>query len=143
MPRGFRKTLAPQIEPRLGVTYDLTGAGTTVLHASAGMFHNARLGGGNLGNLRNPPFIHNPIVFLQHLDAMLAAGVTSLLRPVNDRSARDPDYKTPSSYNWSAGMRREIGWGTAMDATYVGNVGRNWRCTTTSTRSRTARGSST
>ena len=37
VPRGFRKTLAPQIEPRLGATWDLTGAGTTVLHASAGL----------------------------------------------------------------------------------------------------------
>jgi hypothetical protein len=125
LPRGFRKTLAPQIEPRLGATWDLTGAGTTILHASAGYFHNARLGGGNLGNLSgNPPFIHNPIYSFGTISSLLAAGAVPVINPPTIE-AIEMDYKTPSSYNWSAGLRREIGWGTAMDATYVGNVGRN------------------
>jgi Carboxypeptidase regulatory-like domain/TonB-dependent Receptor Plug Domain len=124
VPRGFRDTLAPQIEPRLGVAYDLFGTGTTVFHASAGMFHNARLGGGNLGNLRNPPFINNPIVFFSTLDAVLTPSFTSLLRPVNV-NALDPDVKTPSAYNWSAGIRRDIGWGTVVDFTYTGSAGRH------------------
>ena len=124
VPRGFRDTLAPEIEPRLGVAYDLFGTGTTVFHASAGMFHNARLGGGNLGNLRNPPFINNPIVFFSTLDAILQPNFTSLLRPVNV-NALDPDVKTPSSYNWSAGIRRDIGWGTVVDFTYTGSAGRH------------------
>jgi hypothetical protein len=124
VPRGFRDTLAPQIEPRLGVAYDLLGTGTTVFHASAGMFHNARLGGGNLGNLRNPPFINNPIVFFSTLDAVLTPNFTSLLRPVNV-NALDPDVTTPSSYNWSAGIRRDIGWGTVVDFTYTGSAGRH------------------
>ena len=124
VPRGFRDTLAPDIEPRLGVAYDLFGTGTTVFHASAGMFHNARLGGGNLGNLRNPPFINNPIVFFSTLDAILVPNFTSLLRPVNV-NALDPDVKTPSSYNWSAGIRRDIGWGTVVDFTYTGSAGRH------------------
>ena len=51
VPAGFRDLLKPQIEPRLGFLWDLTGAGTTVLHSSAGYFHQARLGGGSLGNL--------------------------------------------------------------------------------------------
>jgi len=64
VPQGFRQRFAPQIEPRVGFTYDFTGAGSTVLHSSAGYFHQARLGGGSLGNLAgNPPFIHNPTVF--------------------------------------------------------------------------------
>ena len=63
------------IEPRLGFTYDLTGAGTTVLHTSAGYFHQARLGGGSLGNLAsNPPFIHNPIVYYNTLSNLFAPG---------------------------------------------------------------------
>ena len=76
MPRGFRKTLAPQIEPRLGV--DLgpdRERRRRSLHASAGLFHNARLGGGNLGNLSgNPPFIHNPIVFYSTISTLLGRG---------------------------------------------------------------------
>ena len=51
-------------------------------------------------------------------------GVSLLLAP-GPIEALEMDYKTPSSYNWSVGLRRELGWGTSMDATYVGSAGRN------------------
>lgn len=126
VPRGFRKTLAPQIEPRVGFAWDLNDAGTTVLHGSAGVFHNARLGGGNLGNLAaNPPFIHNPIFFYGTIDDLQTSrgGI-----PVNNPptiEAIETEYKTPLAYNWSAGVRHDIGWGTVVDVTYTGNVGRH------------------
>src|SRR5206468_7314557 len=124
VPRGFRKTLAPQIEPRLGATCDLSGSGTTILHASAGVFHNARLGGGNLGNLSgNPPFIHNPVVFYGTIGTLFAGGAVPLINPPTVE-AITPQYKTPLAYNWSIGLRRDIGWGTVVDTTYVGNLGR-------------------
>jgi len=120
VPDGFREVLKPAIEPRLGFTYDLTGAGTTVLHTSAGYFHQARLGGGSLGNLAaNPPFIHNPIVYYNTLSNLFAPGVTLANRPTTVE-ALETSYKTPSSINWSIGLRREIGWGTAVDVTYSG-----------------------
>jgi Carboxypeptidase regulatory-like domain/TonB-dependent Receptor Plug Domain len=124
MPKGFRKALAPQIEPRVGLTWDLTGAGTTVLHSSAGVFHNARLDGGSLGNLRNPPFIHTPIIFFGTTSTLLAPGARLADRPASI-SNLEMDYKTPGSYNWSVGLRRDIGWGTVVDATYAGSVGRH------------------
>jgi hypothetical protein len=120
VPDGFRQRLAPQIEPRLGFSWDLTGAGSTVLHSSVGYFHQARLGGGSLGNLAaNPPFIHNPTVYYGFLGNLFAPGVTLANRP-STVEALETSYKTPSSLNWSIGLRREIGWGTAIDATYTG-----------------------
>ena len=120
VPRGFRGVNAPAPEPRLGATWDPGGAGRTIAHASAGVFHNARLGGGSLGNLAsNPPFVHNPIIFNNSLSTTFVPGVTLANRPVAI-NALETDYDTPISYNWSAGVRREIGWGTAVDATYTG-----------------------
>jgi len=120
VPGGFREVLRPQIEPRLGFTWNLTDAGTTVLHSSAGYFHQARLGGGSLGNLAaNPPFIHNPIVYYGSLNNLLAPGANLANRPVTVE-ALETGYKTPSSINWSVGLRRELGWGTAVDVTYTG-----------------------
>ena len=120
VPGGFRKILKPQIEPRLGLTWDLTGAGTTVLHSSAGYFHQARLGGGSLGNLAaNPPFIHNPIVYYSFLNNLLAPGASLANRPVT-LEALETNYTTPSSLNWSVGLRKDVGWGTVVDATYSG-----------------------
>ena len=124
VPRGFRKMLAPAPEPRVGFTWDLTGEAKMALHASAGLFHNARLGGGSAGNLRNPPFILNPIIFYNTMATTFVPGVTLANRP-GTVEALETDYKTPSSYNWSVGLRRELGWGTSVDATYVGSVGRN------------------
>jgi carboxypeptidase family protein len=120
--RSFRDTLAPQIEPRVGLTWDLTGAGTTVLHASAGLFHNALLGGGSFGNLRNPPFFVTPALPNAMISTMFAPGVTLTNRPPNI-NALEWDYETPSSTNWSIGVRRDIGWGTVVDATYTGSRG--------------------
>ena len=124
VPKGFRKVLAPQLEPRVGFSWDVSGHGTMVVHSSAGMFHNARLGGGSSGNLRNPPFILNPIIPNNTMASTFVPGVTLTNRPGNIE-ALETGYKTPSSYNWSIGVRRELGWGTSMDATYAGSVGRN------------------
>jgi len=120
VPQGFRETLKPQIEPRVGFSWDLTGEGSTVLHSSVGYFHQARLGGGSLGNLAaNPPFIHNPTVSFNTLSSLLVPGNSLANRP-GTVEALETSYKTPSSVNWSAGIRREIGWGTAVDVTYTG-----------------------
>jgi hypothetical protein len=125
VPRGFRETLAPQIEPRLGLSWDPLGTGLTAIHASAGLFHNARLGGGSLGNLSgNPPFIHNPVLSFGTLQSTFVPGTNRLNRPAAIE-ALEWDYETPSSYNWSVGIRRDIGWGTVVDAAYTGYTGRH------------------
>jgi hypothetical protein len=124
VPRGFRKMLGPQPEPRVGATWDLSGAGKMALHTSAGIFHNARLGGGSSGNLRNPPYITNPVIPNNTMATTFVPGVSLLLAP-STVEALETSYSTPSSYNWSVGLRRELGWGTSMDATYAGSVGRN------------------
>ena|SRR5438105_2861507 len=51
-------------------------------------------------------------------------GVTLANRPATV-NALATDYVTPRSYNWSMGIRREVGWGTAIDATYSGYAARN------------------
>lgn len=124
VPKSFRDTNPPQIEPRLGFAYDVTGDGRMSVHASAGLFHQARLGGGQLGNIAgNPPFIENPIINNSTI-AALAAGGVRVLRPANV-NAFERSSETPSAYNWSAGVQRDIGWGTVVDVTYAGSVGRH------------------
>jgi hypothetical protein len=121
--RGFRKTLAPELEPRLGFAYDVTGNGKTVFRGSAGLYHNSRLGGGSLGNLRNPPFITNPILYYGTMSTMLAPGASLSDRPVSV-NALEIDSTTPSTFSASIGVGRDIGWGTVVDVAWVGSVGR-------------------
>jgi hypothetical protein len=125
VPKSFRDRNPPQIEPRVGLAYDVFGTGNTSIHASAGLFHQARLGGGQLGNIAgNPPFINNPIINFGTMGGLLAPGTTILNRPANV-NAFERSSKTPSAYNWSLGVQQDVGWGTVVDVTYAGSVGRH------------------
>ena len=79
----------------------------------------------------NPPFIHNPIVYYNTLSNLFAPASRLANRPATVE-ALETSATTPSSINWSVGLRRELGWGTAVDATYTGyHSYATWRCITT------------
>jgi hypothetical protein len=123
VPKGFRENQGIHPEPRVGFAWDVFGNGKTAVHASAGLFHQSRLGGGSQGNLAaNPPFIHSSSLF----NATLAdIGKSALSDRPGTVEALEPDAKTPSSYNWSLGFQQELGWGTVVDVSYAGSVGRH------------------
>ena len=116
--------LAPQIEPRLGVTWDLTGAGdTTVLHSSAGCVPpgTPRRRHRSATCAANPPFIHNPIVYYNTLEQRCSRPASTLAEPARAPSKRigqrRQDAELASTGRSACGA--SIGWGTAVDATYV------------------------
>jgi hypothetical protein len=43
----------------------------------------------------------------------------------SNTGAFERDFKTPSAYNFSLGVQREIGFNTVLDVSYVGNVARH------------------
>jgi hypothetical protein len=123
-PKGFRESQGIQPEPRLGLAYDLTGDGKTGLHASLGLYHNAHITARSMDQAaNNPPAVNTPSIFFSSLDTFLS-GAGSATRP-SSVNALERDAQTPSSYNWQVGIQREIGWGTVVDVTYVGNVTRH------------------
>jgi hypothetical protein len=124
-PSGFRDNQGIHPEPRIGFAYDVTGNGKTRLHGSVGLFHQGVLGGGTQGNLgSNPPimrtvqFSNGLITDLGSLEGRQPIGVVEL-------RGLERDAKTPSAYNFSLGVEREIGFGTVVDVTYVGGLGRH------------------
>ncbi len=122
-PEGFRDNQGIHPEPRLGLAFDLTGDGKTAVHASAGLYHNAHITARSMDqSANNPPAVNTPIIYYGSMDTLLGAG--SALRP-SDVFALERNAKTPSSYNWSLGIQRDVGWGTVVDLTYVGNLTRH------------------
>ncbi len=122
-PEGFRDNQGIHFEPRLGFAYDLTGDGKTGLHASAGLYHNAHITARSMDqSANNPPAVFTPIVYYGSMASLAGSG--SALRP-SSVFALERDAQTPSSYNWSLGVQRELGWGTSIDVTYIGNVTRH------------------
>ena len=122
-PRGFRDQLAPELEPRAGVAYDLWGNNKSKLHASGGVYHNAVLGGGSQGNLQGPPYFKQSTIFYNTLDNFMAPGTTLSGRPTGVNGL-ERDAKTPVAYRFSAGLQQDIGWGTVVDVSYVGSLNR-------------------
>jgi len=122
-PRGFRDNQGIHPEPRIGLAYDLFGTARTVVHASGGLYHYARVGGGIANDMAgNPPIVNSPSIYYGTFDAL--SSLRGLSRPVNARGL-ERGSKTASSYSWALGIQHELGWGTVVDLTYTGSVNRH------------------
>jgi hypothetical protein len=125
-PRGFRDNQGIEPEPRLGLAWDIDG-GKTALHASAGLYHNPHVNANAMDAMaRNPPVQNTPSIIYGTMDTLLSVGAQGAFanRPTAVFGI-ERDAKTPKSYNYSAGIQRELGWGTVLDVTYAGFQMRN------------------
>ena len=121
-PKGFRDNQGIEPEPRLGLAWDITGDTKTALHASAGLYHNPHVNANGMDAMaRNPPAQNTPQIFYGTLDTLLSAGAQGAFsnRPSGVFGV-ERDARTPASFNYSAGVQRELGWGTVIDVTYAG-----------------------
>lgn len=125
-PKGFRDSQGLEPEPRLGMAWDIDG-GKTALHASVGLYHNPHVNANGLDAMaRNPPAQNTPSIIYGTMDTLLSVGAQGAFanRP-STVFGIERDARTPKSYNYSAGIQREIGWGTVIDVTYAGFQMRN------------------
>jgi len=123
-PKGFRDNQGLQPEPRLGFAWDVTGDGRTALHMSGGLFHQSQVTARSMDQAsQNPPVINAPTINYGTMDTLLQTAAFSS-RP-SAANALERNAKTPSIYQWSVGIQRDIGWGTVVDLTYVGWVARH------------------
>ncbi|PYR91413.1 MAG: hypothetical protein DMF84_17400 [Acidobacteria bacterium] len=123
-PRGFRDNQGIHAEPRVGIAWDIFGNARTALHASGGVYHNAHITARSMDSAAsNPPAVNTPSIIYGTMDTLLQQAAFSS-RPSN-AFGLERDAKTPTSYNWSVGVQREIGWGTVVDVTYAGSASRH------------------
>ena len=124
-PRGFRENQGVHLQPRLGFAWDVTGDAKTALHGSAGMYHNPHITARSMDiSANNPPAVNRPSIIYGTMDTLLDQSANFSLRP-SAITGLERDAATPTSYNWSLGVQRDIGWGTVADVTYVGYSTRN------------------
>lgn len=118
--------------PRAGLAWDPFGDGRTSVRAGYGMYFDRTLVGIFLQNA----FVNPPFAFSSAFNAAGAAGNPTLSNP-RGGAARDneaivvgliatsPEFKVPTTHQFSLGVQRELPWSFNLDLSYVGTRGRN------------------
>jgi len=131
--------------PRLGFAWDLNGDSTTVVRAGGGLSYN-RINNTVWSDERlNPPFFANAFATVQDgIPIVYTVGPNYPTNPALSRGldanggirgARidlrviDPETTLPYSYNWFAGVQRQLAWQLVVEANYIGSAGRNFMST--------------
>ena len=125
-PPGYRITRAVDIEPRLGLAWDLWGDGKTVLRFQGGIYHAPRVGGGTTGGnlVNNQPANRTFSIDYGNINNLAALTGTAITRP-SALNAVEVNSHTPTIYNFSFGVQRDIGFKTVLEASYVGSFARH------------------
>lgn len=127
--------------PRLGFAWDVKGDSRTVVRAGGGVSYN-RINNTVWSDERlNPPFFANafasvqdnvPIVYTLGPDyppnPALSRGLDANggIRGARiDLRVIDPQTTLPYSYNWFAGVQRQLPWQLVAEINYIGSAGRN------------------
>ncbi len=121
VPTGFMYNRGVQYGPRFGFAYALTSDNKTVLRGGFGIAYsghdNQSLIVGTVLNTSQTATEFNGTF----------GSLTSALTAVfpNSFNAINPYTKDPTIYSFSLGVQRDIGFGTRVDAAYVGTLGRH------------------
>ncbi|HET7221524.1 MAG TPA: carboxypeptidase regulatory-like domain-containing protein [Vicinamibacterales bacterium] len=108
--------------PRLSFAYSLNES--TVIRGGAGLFYDKPEGNLIFSQLNLPPVLDNVTYENFNLSAP-SSGAAGALGALGNINALDPNLELPNQTNFSIGVQRELGGGYFVEASYVGNRGRN------------------
>lgn len=122
---GWRNVPPIQLAPRFGFAYDVAGDNKTVVRGGIAVTKQTiSSSGASTGTpMTSVPLIETPTIFYSDMNSYLSSSGV-LFPPVNVQ-AFELDFKPATVYRWSLGIQRDIGFGSVLDVSYVGNTGRH------------------
>jgi hypothetical protein len=113
------------IQPRVGVAWDLSGEGSTVLRSSFGVYYDQPLVGIFEQNSFTMPPIVNNVTFTNPTLANPASGQTPTTTGMRTIQATSTDFDNPRTMQWNVGMTRRLASWATSEVSYVGSRGDN------------------
>src|SRR6267143_882734 len=130
VPKGLVNNHWAAFGPRVGVAYDETGTGKTVVRGGFGAMYERIQGNDMYDAGPNIPFSLNvglQSVTLDNPSISLATG-TAANRPINPADITGlavNNYKLPTSYQYSVGVQHSLNARSVLSVSYVGNQNRH------------------
>jgi hypothetical protein len=113
------------LQPRIGMTYDLRGDSRTLLRSAYGIYYDQPLVGIFEQNaFTNPPFVNTVSIQNARLSNP-AAGTTTTTAGVRNLIATGEDFETPRMQQWNVGIQHQLYANGVIDVSYVGSRGDN------------------
>lgn len=121
--RSIYATDKGNVQPRVGLSWDLGQRGRTVLRAGFGVYYDQPLVGIFLQNaFVNPPLVRSPQVLNPRLGNP-AAGSSPTSTPLLSLNATSDPFETPRTLQWNVGVQRQLYRRGLLDLGYVGSRG--------------------
>jgi len=121
-PRALFDNRGVQYGPRFGFSYDPFGSGKTAIRGGFGISYNRDYVSLVLPFTENPPFELTPQTFYGTVPSLATAGQALFPGAVNSIAKSG---EVPNVMSFSLGVQRDIGFGTLVDVSYAGSLGRH------------------
>lgn len=111
-----------ELGPRIGFAYDVFGDGKTSVRGGVGVFYDRFNDDQVLQLVEAPPNVITATANFTSIKDLLA---TPLSVSPSGVFGIQRDYDSPTVYNFSLGVQRDIGFNTVLDVAYVGSLARH------------------